>query len=232
VAITHVDTHTADAATNSVTVTAPDGISNGDILVAFCFGYGSGVGTNTPGWPSGFTEWTHDHSVTDRCFGLAWKRAASESGNYAMTLTNASVMHGAVSVFRGCLASGDPKDVVPTEQYLGDNKYTTSDTTVRAYAISPSETGLLLWFGFISRDPGCTLAVPSGFTSAATMQGASSGYRSTCGYILSNASGSTGNKDGTASGATSTKHAMMAQVKAAAASGISIPLLNHLLLGD
>ena len=94
----HVDTHSAAADANNATVTAPDGITNGDILVATVSGRGTGVTEVT--WPADFTE-TANYLYSNFLVGVAWKRASSESGNYQFTITNAGTIRCVIGVFRG-----------------------------------------------------------------------------------------------------------------------------------
>lgn len=94
-------------ATNLV-VTAPSGITDGDILVAWSLNDATSGATT---WPAGFTEDTAVSPILltsfDACtFRYAMKVASGESGNY--TITGASSIIGGVAAFSGRVASTTP----------------------------------------------------------------------------------------------------------------------------
>ena len=76
----------------SPVVTAPSGIVNGDILVAFTL---TDDATGTTTWPSGFTEGPNSPqtmSVYDvSVFRYALKIASGESGNYTITTSTTAL---------------------------------------------------------------------------------------------------------------------------------------------
>lgn len=73
----------------AVTVVAPSGIVNDDILIAIASHEHGGTTSIT--WPTGFTEFiSQDHGTGAPFGGAAWKLAASESGNYTMTFVGGS----------------------------------------------------------------------------------------------------------------------------------------------
>ena len=155
-------------------------------------------------------EWWADHDAY-----LWWKRCSYEAGNYTFTTPNACIFHVHIIALRGCLATGDPKDVT------SEATYATSNATVRAATMTTTVPGAQVWAGYSVRDPNHQLAVPAAFTTAETTLHASANtYRVTTGYRLDAAGetwGATGDQDGTvSSGATVTKNAMMVSVKTAA----------------
>lgn len=207
--------------TSSAVVTAPANIADGDILVCVINTY---QGNAAPTFPSGFTTWYDYVSGNDRV-SIAWKRASSESGDYTCTgASGTSVISAGISVYRGRLASGDPLDV-------GSNtSYTTNDTAVRGAGVTIATAGSdLIWAGFLYTGS-ASISAPSGMTlRCESWRGNQTAFLAD---VVNQSTGATGDKDGTSGGSTGYKHAFLVTLKPAAASGISMPLLNHLLLGD
>lgn len=90
----------------SLVVTAPSGIQDGDILIAF--GWSDDTGT-TFGYPAGFAALTGTPLTTSfdgMRTGVALKIASSESGNY--TITGSTGICGGVVCFSGRDASTTP----------------------------------------------------------------------------------------------------------------------------
>ena len=210
----------------SVEVVAPAGIQDGDIIVFAGHTLRTSGSPDEFGLPSGFTQWasavfSYDY---DTRLAMGWKRASSESGNYTFTTTNSSYTYIALVVIRGCIQTGDPADVA-----ISNTAYTTTNTVLRAAGISPTHDGMLVWAG-ASRVGSNSLSVPSGMTERANGGSSSSSKMAMADLVIS--AGATGNKDGTTV-STNGKHAMMVALREhGAAGGLSIPLLNHLLLGD
>jgi len=212
-----------NAAGASTAVSAPAGIADGDILVCSGLSYrGAGAGAFT--WPSGFTEIGQRTVGTGYKIGLAWKRCSSESGTYTVAGASVEAIIGIVGAYRGRLASDSPVDVT------SDTTYTTSNTTVRAAAATIATAGSdLIWVGFGYYSDADELTVPSGMTARADVF---DGYECLAqADLLAQGAGTTGDKDGAMAHSTTVKHAYMVALKPEAA-GLSIPLLNHLLLGD
>lgn len=108
-------TLTTGAARTTSTVTAPASIADGDILLFYLLCDTNGTVT----LPTGFTNFTGSPYNNAGYLGAglwifaAWKRAASESGNYSATHTSRSTA-GMMAAYRGCIASGTPTDATPT----------------------------------------------------------------------------------------------------------------------
>jgi hypothetical protein len=211
---------------NSLTITAPASITDGDILVACVWAWGGTPPEGTFSLPSGFTAW---YSVSFGSYKgvLAWKRASSESGNYAFSITSAEFVFGQMVAFSGRIASGDPLDV-------GSNTaYTTSNTTVRAAGVTIATSGSdLIYVGFGETNASAALTAPSGMTSRRSDDWTGDWTAMETASLDNQSTGATGDKDGTANTSTATKHAFLVALKPAAGEGIPLPLLNHLLLGD
>ena len=204
---------TTSAYTNatSVTVTAPAGIADGDILICALLHWVSGGGA-TLTWPSGFTEIYQRQATTSYRMGIAWKRASSESGNYTLTAAVSGDLIGIVSAYSGRIASGSPVDV------SSDTPYTTNDAKVRGAGVTIATAGSdLLWCGFSYRSDQNDLTVPSGMTARADVH---DGYECLAlADLLDQSAAATGNKDGALGDVTATKHAFLVALKPAVATG-------------
>jgi hypothetical protein len=95
----------------TLTITAPTGIADDDILATFIFMDGDA------GAPviSGFTRedsFTTSQSTAEIFF--LWKRASSESGNYDVTWTGNESVHGTMIRVSGCRTGESPVHVIET----------------------------------------------------------------------------------------------------------------------
>jgi hypothetical protein len=204
------------AEANSVVVTAPTGIVDGDILVGAY--YHSAANTNGVTLPSGFTQWGVNASALDgyRFLHFCWKRAQSESGDY--TFARESSLAASITVVKGCVMSGDPANVA-----ISNTMYQTSNTIVRAASITPTSECCLLWVGIVYADP-YSLYCPTGFTEQLEARNIGRFYSLNVGTKLNQAAESTGNIDGSILATTTVKHAMMVALKPAV--GSLIPILK------
>lgn len=187
----------------SVVVTAPTGIVDGDILVGAYYHAGSTSAGVT--LPAGFTQWAVNGTSLDgfRFVHLCWKRAASESGDYTFARSGTAKTSAAcITVIKGCKASGDPANVAPS-----NTLYQTSNTTIRAAAITPTVESCLVWVGLVYSNPQ-TLTEPTGFTMQADPNDNTLDYKLVLATKLGQAAGATGDIDGTVV-TTTIKHAMM-----------------------
>lgn len=85
----------------NVTLTAPSGIQDGDILLIVITVNGDPAVT----WPSGFTEFSHNASGAQRA---AYKVASSESGNYTCSWTGATFASAVMHAYSGRSTSMPP----------------------------------------------------------------------------------------------------------------------------
>jgi len=96
----------ASANTTSVTVTAPAGIADDDILI---MSVDRGALTSAITWPTDFVEITG--GAVDYAGGslrAAWKRASSESGNYQASWTGSGRVTAGITAHSGAATSGTP----------------------------------------------------------------------------------------------------------------------------
>jgi len=141
----------------TLTVTAPSGIQDNDLLV--CFVYGSGVATVT--LPTGFTNVYSETSANPRV-NVGWKTAASESGNYVFTASGSANLSASILVYRSA-----SYDVVGTITRPGSS-------TVSASSVTSTIPGILIAaFTSSSVSPTVTSA-PSGMTQRAITTGSAS----------------------------------------------------------
>ena len=130
-AITFVEKATVGggSAANAV-VAAPAGLADNDIMLFWIYKENTAAVT----WPSGFTE-ILSIAASDSSFAayLAWKRAASESGNYTASWTGSVWRDGSIVAYRGCLASGDPQSGTAQAQANGSTNTPTTPTMTTAH---------------------------------------------------------------------------------------------------
>lgn len=156
-----------DSRSGSITVTAPSGIQDGDILIGglLLFGSGSQIAGATP--PSGFsliTTSSIDNPISVVKLGteyydyyLYWKRASSESGDYTFTFTGTSnYCQAYVGCYRGALSTGSPFDVA------SDNDGTGTTTTFTGVTTTADNT-LLIGASFDWGDSSNNLSPPTDF---------------------------------------------------------------------
>jgi hypothetical protein len=131
----HLHATTAHA---DLTLSAPSGIQDNDLLIAFVGG-AFNLPSITP--PSG---WTLGDAQTDTTGGdwLAWyyKIASSESGSYTWSFASRYAVVGAIMCYDGSLLSGTPSSIhqALTQSYWGDSDHilpTFSDTKTLGVSI-------------------------------------------------------------------------------------------------
>lgn len=99
---------------NLIEFTPPTGLANNDIMLAWIYYESNSAVTITP--PAGFAEYTAaalDNTTPDPDFHvrLFWKRAASESGNYAFNLSATIGCYGTIAAYSGAVTTGTPIQV-------------------------------------------------------------------------------------------------------------------------
>jgi hypothetical protein len=158
------------------TVTAPTGITDGDLLVAFGYNEDS---SRTLTYPAGFTERLLDNGTLNSVF-VATKIASDESGDYDFTWSN-NRNTVAILVYRNATDS---------DRLIGTVTKADSETST-ALSISPINEGALIGFFALSDNKAVSIA-PVGMTQRA-LQTASS--PSLAVYdIVPNDTGATGDK--------------------------------------
>ena len=196
---------TSDGETSgtSITLTAPAGISDNDILLAFIYKEDTGAVT----YPSGFTEkQTVTQTASDpdfKCY-LAWKRASSESGNYTFSWTNNVWRAGLIMAISGAILSGDPFDVAPSTNAPGSASATVTATGITTLTADTLLVALGAAFSSF------TWTEPSGMTERVDYNNVSAATVAQAGI------GATGDKSFTASGS-DFNAAMLAAIKPVAA---------------
>lgn len=193
------------AAAASVTVTAPAGIRDGDILIAHVASYRSTSAVPSAITLAGFT-WTTRTTSTYYVSAVGWKRAAAESGNYTFTSANATQMAASIAVFRGRLAVGTPCAIVNTA-------YITSNTNCRAATSTAVEGDDYARGYFYYSATTQTLTLPANHTDAGYQQVTSIMAERLC-CITNVAAGATGTIDSVMGTAGVIKHAYTVQLYA------------------
>ena len=198
---------------DTITIPAPAGIADGDILVACVWSWRGGGGAGAIQLPADFAAW-YTVTVASYVGVLAWKRANSEAGDYTFTSAGGQFTFGQVGVFSGRVASGDPLDV-------GSNTgYTTSNTTVRGAGVTIATSGSdLIYCGMAETDDSASLSAPSGMTSRRSDDWTDDWTAMETASLDNQTTGATGDKDGTANAACTSKHAFLVALKPAAAAG-------------
>ena len=205
-AVSFVSSASNKSTTASVVINAPAGIQDGDILVAFVSVFRSTSATATSITGTGWTQWSEQITSTRYKCSMFWKRAAGESGNYTFSSASGTQMQGAIGVYRGCVASGDPRDV------LSNTAYTTSGTIVRAASCTPTvANGMFVYGGWYYLAGTILLGTPSGMNARQTQANTNCAIRlADLAYTTTAASGT---KDATAGATCTVKHAMMVALK-------------------
>jgi hypothetical protein len=143
------------ASVTSLSVTAPSGIRNGDLLV--CFFYAATQSTGN--LPASFTTAYTENSSSNPRIKVGWKVASSESGNYTFTTSSSSNLVATVLVYRG--ASFNTVGVI--------TRLTTFSSPIRApeakaASITPTDQGILLASFTSNNATGTPDSSPSGMT--------------------------------------------------------------------
>lgn len=138
----------------TITLAAPAGITDGDILIAEILSDQNAV--TLAGW----TDFSSLNSNFNGSFrsNLLWKRASSESGSYVFSGT--TLAHGVVHRFNACVASGSPISGTPAVQ-----DYTNSGTSCSVGSVTPADNeALLVYAGFIGADAAVSTYSGGGLT--------------------------------------------------------------------
>lgn len=137
----------------NVTVTAPTGMQDGDLLVSIA--YTSPLAKVTP--PSGFVQVSGENNTADPGVFISSKVAASESGNYTFTNNTPGGGGGAFSVVILVYRNATRVNTV------GSISRTSSNTVARGQSITPSYSGVLL-ASFTRASTGAVATAPAGMT--------------------------------------------------------------------
>lgn len=219
-------------ANNSAAVTAPSGVELGDLLIIGVMA--SHEDCAALNLPSGFTHISEVAFVSwdgwERV-AVGWKVAdaadvtkSASSGTYSVVYNDAEMF-----IWMGCYSGRVASGILDC---YSNTEYTTDDYTVRAASMTVATTGTdVVWFGY-HWATAQTPSLPSGMNNRAIISNGRE-YRFYIADKPNQPTGATGNQDATLPDYNSDwKHAVMVGLKPEAAGGISIPLLNHLLLGD
>jgi hypothetical protein len=189
---------TGNEADGTILVTKPAGTADGDVLVAFCFGYATALADVTA--PAGFTvRDTEGDAGTNRHGKVFTKVAASEGASYTFGSTTAYDYFAVilVAVQGADTASTDGVDGTPASGIFNNG-----DDTADAPSISPSGSDSLLLcaamfnsFSAAAR----TTTPPTGMTEIADFQRADQFDMYAAASLALSSSGATGVKTFTGS---------------------------------
>ena len=154
--------NTAYGSRTNITIAAPAGIVDGDILVAMV---ATGAATPPiPGTPTGWTAFGTD--IQDGASGAFvvnlrtfWKRASSESGSYTFNHASASSA-GWIGCYSGCITSGTP--LAATSTNFSNTGVGTTSTGLGI--TTTAANSFLLWLGNDFADTANNLTPPTGMT--------------------------------------------------------------------
>jgi hypothetical protein len=203
------------SATTTVAITKPASMLTGDVLIICECAYRStsaapgtatiaNTGTGGAAWSSVTNQTTGTYYKT----AYAYKTLATDGDGsvtaYTWTSTSATRMAAALIVLR------DRKNQAPTP--ISNTAYITSDTNVRAAALTAAAADDLVWWGYNYRSTVQATAIPSGWTSG-TVQTAGAAISGAMAYQQNVSAGTTGVVNGTVANAVTTKHAFMFAVQ-------------------
>jgi hypothetical protein len=206
---------------NSLTIPAPAGIVDGDILALRVSCYTDNANP-TFGLPAGFTKWYDQYNGSYHGFIVAWKRASSESGSYV--ISNSGTANSVEGGWEGCIAAYSGRLSAADPLSVGSNTaYVTSDTVVEAAGITALLGDDVIWAG--AAHSTTTLTVPAGMNARLESSYVLCGGTNICGAfgdLLNVAAGATLAKDGTAGASITRKHAFLVGLKI----GLVAPVLT------
>jgi hypothetical protein len=205
-AVSFISSSSNKSTSASLVIPAPANIQNDDILVAFVAVFRGTSSTATSITGTGWTQWAEQITSTRYKCSLFWKRANGESGSYTFNSASATQLQGAIGVYRGCVTTGDPKDV------LSNTAYTTSGTTVRAASCTPTvANGFFVFGGWYYLSGTISLGTPTGMNARETQTNTNCAIR--LADLASTTTAASGTKDATAGGSCTVKHAFMVALK-------------------
>ena len=162
----------------TLVITAPAGIVDGDILIAFL---ASNLSNTDWTHPAGFTEtFDSQHVAGSNRSAVSWKLASGESGNYTFTSTGSVDHAGAILVFSGAVSTG-PEDTQGTEvtdaaaayDFLCPAATTTRANAMVIRAVLTGGNGSLT-----------SVAPPTGYTERADIAGDAAGENMAAVYTI------------------------------------------------
>lgn len=183
--------------TPAISVTAPTGIADGDVLYAIVF---SGFSAAAAATITGFSQIAFDNSAAPTITVLK-KTAASESGAYSVAETTAGVASAAILVYRGGLGT---EDVVGTISRISSGTATNAAPSLTALT-----RGILLAFFGKAVGSNTVTTPPSGMTLRASKF---TNYNLVV-YDLSQSAGATGSETVVWTNATGAGGAQLLQIK-------------------
>lgn len=148
--------------TSSYTITIPSGTQTNDVLLLVHGQDGVTTDPSVTDNDTGGNTWTKiiGRSGGTRAGSVWWKRATASTASKTITVSQGSCtsMAGVISVFRGCLESGNP--------YEGEISEANASANEDMAAITPSVKNTMVILGVIAADDASTSSASA--TSPAT----------------------------------------------------------------
>lgn len=151
-------------ASTTVVVTAPAGIQDGDILLAF-FMIEDENATDTP--PTGFIEIDLSTTTATTQQWSYYKIASSESGNYTFTSSATDNLSANIVVFRKTSGTW----TAPTTVGYHNENDATTQTTLTSGNVTTQDNSILVISWCTSQSAGTVNTAPSGMTLVTTIDG-------------------------------------------------------------
>lgn len=214
--------------TNS-TITAPSGITNGDILLAvLSVGDGTALPALSVSGPAGWNELTGSPVATDRSdpytisLRAYWKLASGESGNYTFTHSSAAT-EGYMVALTGADTTTPISPNMQTD--TDDNPGTANGTTTNFPSITTPRDGSYLLGAEALWDDTTGMSVPTGTTPTFTQRRAGSVFYVFDGVLTTaGATGAKSHTNGNNSTAVPWVSVFICVQAAAASAGAGVPI--------
>lgn len=218
-------TYAGSSWATSTSVAMPTGVAEGDIMFALLARL---LQEDVVSAPAGWTALQDNPVGSGYRWWLYYKVAGeSEAGPYQWSWTNSQKTMGLIVAYRDGFDTADPIDTSSKLDYANYNATLRAAGVTVAAADSP-----LLMIGGAAAGSEVTCSAPTSpgtFTEDLDTGNTTPDFWGFY-YSLVVAAGATGNVDATLSASTANKTAFLVALNPPAAAGISIPLLNHLLL--
>lgn len=204
------------SSSNSASINAPTGVQNNDLLLTVIKHGANELPNSVPsGWTLLGSDWNSFDSIH---VSLYSKVAASEGASYSWGWATAARTAMNCVAYRDGFDTADPIDAVSNTAYI------TSNTTVRAAAMTVSAANSpIIFIGYVGSSTTQSFtppSSPSAMTENVDWWGSGGGRSNfTFASVVWSGSGSTGNMDATNTATTASKHAFAVALNPPAATG-------------
>jgi hypothetical protein len=170
ISLVSVSTVAETTANDDVTVTAPSGIQDGDLLLAFYSNWSSDNVTAEPVALTGFTTWCSKYASGggDTTDAILYRIASGEGGNYSITGSSTGTSDdctGSMAVLRG-VDTGTPID----EAYVEANHFIKQQNTItptpKSIDTNTANAWVIVFAHHVFANDCTDVTQPSGYTEA------------------------------------------------------------------